>query len=67
MTERTACSECPWTSAAERDRAALTDKLKATAANGMWFCCHVNMGTCYGAQRFAASRAAEKYCQPVKP
>lgn len=55
------CAECPWTSTAERDRAALTDEIKQAAANGTWFCCHVNAGTCYGAQRFAASRAAAKH------
>jgi len=52
------CDGCPWASAADRDRAALTDEVKAAAARGDWFCCHVNMGTCWGSVRYAKSGAA---------
>jgi len=41
------CKECPWTKKGMPDiKKEQTDAL----ANGGWFCCHVNMGTCFGAE-----------------
>jgi hypothetical protein len=54
------CNACPWTSKEQRDKEALTDEVKKAAASGAWFCCHVHMGTCYGAQRYAGSKPAER-------
>jgi hypothetical protein len=52
---------CPWTSRAERDKAALSDNLKRAAARGDWFCCHVRLGTCHGAKLYGVSREADRY------
>lgn len=54
------CPGCPWTSVAERDREALTAEVRLAAAGGAWFACHVRMGTCHGAARYATSGAAAK-------
>lgn len=45
------CEKCPWMSKDARDIEAISapevqDAMKA----GQWFCCHVHMGTCYGAE-----------------
>lgn len=48
----TPCEKCPWTQKGQPD---LNDVLRSAACDGKWFCCHVNMGTCYGAQRYAVS------------
>ena len=53
------CAGCPWTSREERDKAALTEEVKAAARGGQWFCCHVNMGTCHGAARYGSSGRAK--------
>lgn len=49
------CEKCPWTLKGQPD---ITDELRQAAARGDWFCCHVNMGDCHGAARFAQSGAA---------
>jgi hypothetical protein len=41
------CEKCPWT---QRGRPDITPEVLEAGRSGMWFCCHVNMGTCYGAQ-----------------
>lgn len=55
-TDTKPCAGCPWTSKAARDRAALTDEVRAAAVEGKWFCCHVHMGTCYGAERYGKAK-----------
>ena len=55
----TPCAGCPWTSKDQRDKDALTDEVRSAAARGVWFCCHVNLGTCHGAARYGASKAAQ--------
>lgn len=51
------CPACPWTQKGQPD---ITDELRSCASDGQWFCCHVNMGTCFGAQRYAESRKREE-------
>jgi hypothetical protein len=46
------CQKCPWTSKDQRDKDSITSDIRQAAVDGLWFCCHVNMGTCYGAQRY---------------
>lgn len=41
------CRACPWTQKGQPD---ITAPVRAAAEAGEWFCCHVNMGTCHGAQ-----------------
>lgn len=41
------CPQCPWT---EKGQPLITEELKKARDAGEWFCCHVNMGTCHGAQ-----------------
>lgn len=50
------CGECPWISKDLRDIEALTPTVRAAAARGDWFCCHVNAGTCWGAVRIGGAR-----------
>lgn len=47
------CSSCPWT---QKDQPDLTDELRACAERGAWFCCHVHLGTCHGAERYATAK-----------
>jgi hypothetical protein len=49
------CKACPWT---EKGQPLITDELRECAKQGQWFCCHVNMGTCHGAERFGESKRA---------
>lgn len=53
--EEKPCEQCPWLSKDERDRNALTPEVRDAAKRGAWFCCHVRMGTCYGAVKFGAA------------
>lgn len=43
------CDACPWVPGRP-----LSDEIKPeheeALARGEWFCCHVNMGTCHGAE-----------------
>jgi hypothetical protein len=56
------CAQCPWTSSDPRDKSAIdAHKARAAAEAGQWFCCHVNLGTCYGA--LAVSKRAAKETQ----
>ena len=48
------CEHCPWPAKGQPD---LTDELREHAAAGTWFCCHVHLGTCWGAERFRQARA----------
>lgn len=48
------CAHCPWTDAAQ-DVDAIVPGASASAKAGDWFCCHVHMGTCWGAVRFGAA------------
>lgn len=51
MSEGKPCEKCPWMSRDPRDKEAVADpSVQATMKSGRWFCCHVNMGTCFGAQ-----------------
>ena len=48
------CAKCPWTSKDPEVKALMEKhKVHEAAAKGAWFCCHVNMGTCHGAARYA--------------
>jgi hypothetical protein len=50
MPDEKPCAACPWTSKDQRDIDAINEPAtKAAMESGMWFACHVNMGTCYGA------------------
>lgn len=52
------CASCPWTIKGQPD---IKAEHRAAAEGGAWFCCHVHLGTCYGAQRYAeAVRKREK-------
>lgn len=49
--EHRPCADCPWVSGQPRDREATTQpSVEQAMKRGDWFCCHVNMGTCYGAK-----------------
>ena len=52
-TENKPCDKCPWT---EKGQPLITDQLKETAKKGTWFCCHVNMGECFGAKNFGETQ-----------
>lgn len=41
------CKQCPWT---QKGRPLITPDLEEASKKGTWFCCHVNMGTCFGAK-----------------
>lgn len=47
------CASCPWTAKGQPD---LTPVIREAAARGAWFCCHVHMGTCYGAKRYGDAK-----------
>lgn len=50
-TEGRPCKPCPWVSTEQRDKDAVANPIIQTQMKmGGWFCCHVNMGTCYGAR-----------------
>lgn len=50
-TEGMPCGACPWVSTDQRDKDAVANPIMQTQMKmGGWFCCHVNMGTCYGAR-----------------
>lgn len=50
-TEGRPCGPCPWVSTDQRDKDAVANPIMQTQMQmGGWFCCHVNMGTCYGAR-----------------
>lgn len=50
-TEGRPCGPCPWVSRDQRDKDAVANPIIQTQMKmGGWFCCHVNMGTCYGAR-----------------
>jgi len=54
------CAACPWLSKDARDREAVeTPEVRSALAAGQWFCCHVNMGTCHGAERVRRSMDRE--------
>lgn len=40
------CVACPWT---KKGRPDITPDVFRAAEGGTWFCCHVNLGTCWGA------------------
>lgn len=45
------CEACPWLSRDPEVKAIIEKhQARAAAETGAWFCCHVNLGTCYGAQ-----------------
>ncbi len=50
------CEECPWTSKAQRDKDALTPEVRAAVKAGGWLPCHVYLGTCFGAERYAKAK-----------
>lgn len=50
------CAKCPWTQPGRPD---ISPEIEAAAKAGLWFCCHVNMGTCFGAKA-VSDRAARK-------
>lgn len=52
------CADCPWTSRDQRDVDALTPEIREKAVEGRWFCCHVNLGTCFGAERYGSAKRA---------
>lgn len=52
-TASTPCSACPWTQKGQPD---LTPAVREAAEAGKWFCCHVHMGTCFGAQRYSEAK-----------
>lgn len=61
-TRPTPCKACPWV---EKGQPLITDELRACARRGEWFCCHVNLGTCFGAERFGdAERAKAAALEP---
>ena len=41
------CKQCPWIQKGQPD---ITPELQKTNNEGQWFCCHVNLGTCHGAE-----------------
>lgn len=41
------CVACPWLKKGQPD---ITDDLRKACHNGEWFCCHVSLGTCTGAE-----------------
>ena len=47
MTSPEPCAACPWM---QKGRPDITPQVLASARRGDWFCCHVHMGTCAGAQ-----------------
>ena len=42
------CKNCPWIKKGQPD---ISDEVRKAMESGQWFCCHVNMGTCFGAQK----------------
>lgn len=52
------CPACPWISKEARD--IIAPLYRDAAGAGQWFCCHVNLGTCWGAVRFGAAREMPK-------
>lgn len=52
----TPCSACPWIKKGQPD---ITPPVRVAAERGDWFCCHVHMGTCVGAQLVAAHAGKE--------
>jgi hypothetical protein len=59
--EKAPCESCPWTTKGQPD---LTPAIRQAAVRGAWFCCHVHLGTCYGAKRYGAAKQA-KGAQPM--
>ena len=51
------CADCPWSAKGQPD---LNDELRAAAARGAWFCCHVHLGTCWGAARYQQALAKKE-------
>jgi hypothetical protein len=68
-TEGRPCEPCPWVSTDPRDKE-ITSKppFRTQMEMGGWFCCHVNMGTCYGArlmhEKHLRKQAKEKEQSP---
>jgi hypothetical protein len=56
------CDACPWSAKGQPD---LTDELRARAAAGNWFCCHVKLGTCWGVARYQQALASRDI-EPLK-
>lgn len=55
--ESTPCVKCPWIAKGQPD---LTPEVRQAAVDGKWFCCHVHMGTCFGAQRYGDAKRQSK-------
>lgn len=51
------CHDCPWTKKGQPD---LDDALRARAESGVWFCCHVRLGTCIGAENYGQRSRDDK-------
>lgn len=47
------CKKCPW---AEKGQPLITEELKKSNTGNAWFCCHINMGTCYGAENIKQNK-----------
>ena len=60
-TEGQMCKACPW-----HEAKTLPVPVKSAAIRGDWFCCHVHMGTCFGAALWGAV-ARKKRGLPVVP
>lgn len=50
------CKDCPWIHAKEL----LSPVTRGAAIKGSWFCCHKNMGTCYGAQQYGEAKRKQR-------
>lgn len=51
------CEACPWTQKGQPD---LTECVRQAAKDGAWFCCHVHLGTCFGAERYGKAKTTER-------
>jgi len=47
------CGQCPWIQPGQPD---ITPAVRQAAVEGAWFCCHVHLGTCYGARLAAKAK-----------
>ena len=54
----TPCHACPWVPGRPLSDG-IEDVHREAARRGDWFCCHVHMGTCYGAENFGRRERAK--------
>ena len=53
MAKQRPCGNCPWT---QKGQPLITEVQRKANVGDAWFCCHVNMGTCHGAENVKQSK-----------